>query len=109
MKQKSFLLFRRIFEMRKTRNILLTLLCFIFAFTFLAGPTIAAERRIITGTINDDYQVVTDDNQVYDVADNEKGDEMLELIGKKVKVTGMVEESEGDKIITVMNYEVMEE
>lgn len=108
-KTKKLFRFRRAIEMRKTKKILLMMLCFTFAFTFLAGPAIAAERMIITGTINNDYQVVTDDDQVYSIADNEKGDEMLEFVGQKVKITGMVEESEGDKVITVTDYEVVEE
>ena len=87
-KTKKLLKFRRALEMKKTKKILLMMLCFTFAFTFLAGPAIAAERMIITGTVKD---------------------EMLEFIGKKVKITGMVEESEGDKVITVTDYEVVEE
>jgi len=61
----------------------------------------------IMGTVNDDYQIVTDDEKVYEVAETEKGDEVVRLVGKKVRVTGTVEESEGTKIITVTAYEVM--
>jgi hypothetical protein len=63
----------------------------------------------ITGTVNDDYQIVADDGQVYEVGQNEKGDEVVDLAGKRVKATGTVEESEGQKTINITSYEVVEE
>ena len=61
------------------------------------------------GTVNNSYQIVTDNDQVYHIAEGEKGDEVVDLIGKKVKVAGMVEEIDEDKIITVTSYEIIEE
>jgi len=93
--------------MKNSRRILFMGLCFTFLFALFAGPAISADRMTIMGTVNDDYQIVTDDEKVYEVAETEKGDEVVKLVGKKVKVTGTVEESEGTKIITVTAYEVM--
>jgi hypothetical protein len=45
---------------------------------------------------------------VYEVADNEKGGELLELVDKKVEATGTVEERDGKKVITVTDYQVIE-
>jgi len=59
------------------------------------------------GTLTEDYQIVTGDDQVYDVAESEKGDEMINLVGKKLKVTGTVEEYAGAKYIMVTSYEVI--
>ena len=61
----------------------------------------------ITGTVNEDYQIVADDGQIYEVADTEKGEEVTDLVGKKVKVTGTVEEEDGKKEITVTSYEII--
>ena len=54
------------------------------------------------------YRIVTDDGQVYEVEDNEKGGELIELVGKKVKVMAVVGEYEGMKIIFITSYEVIE-
>ena len=62
----------------------------------------------ITGTINEDNQIVTDDGKIYDVVDTEKGDEVVEMVDKKVKATGTVEESEGKIMISITEYEVLE-
>lgn len=93
--------------MKNSKRILFMGLCFTFLVVLFAGPAISADRMTIMGTVNDDYQIVTDDEKVYEVAENEKGDEVVKLVGKKVRVTGTVEESEGTKIITVTAYEVM--
>lgn len=69
----------------------------------------AAENVTILGTVNLEYQIVTDDKQIYEVAENEKGDEVVEMVDKRVRVTGTVEESEGVKVITVISYEVLGE
>jgi hypothetical protein len=43
------------------------------------------------------------------VADTEKGVEVVDLVGKKVKVTGTIEEEDGKKVITVTSHEIIEE
>ena len=96
--------------MKKRRIVLLLGLCAIFAFALLSGPAlVSADDVTIIGTVNDYYQIVTDDDEVYEVAENEQGDEVLELIGQKVKATGTVDESEETKVITVTAYEIVEE
>ena len=76
---------------------------------FLSGPAISADSVTILGIVNASYQIVTDNDQVYEIAESEKGDELIELVDKKVKVTGTVEEDDGTKVITVTSYEVIEE
>ena len=75
---------------------------------FLAGPALSGDAMTITGTINEDGQVITDDGKAYDVVDTEKGDEVVEMVDKKVKATGTVEESEGKMMISITAYEVVE-
>lgn len=74
----------------------------------LATPVLAAEVTLI-GKVNDRYQIETDQGDVYEVADTDMGNELSELIGQKVKVTGTVSEEEGVKTITVAAYTVLEE
>jgi len=52
---------------------------------------------------------LTDNDQVYYIGEGEKGDEVTQLVGKKVKLEGMVEEIDEDKIIVVTSYEIIEE
>jgi hypothetical protein len=77
--------------------------------TFLSFPAAWAQQRTITGTVNDYYQIETDDGTVYDVVENEKGDEVAEQVGMRVKVTGTVEEDEDMKLIDITSYTIMGE
>jgi transcription antitermination factor NusA-like protein len=62
----------------------------------------------ITGTINTDYEIVTNDGQVYQIVENLKGKEVVELIDRKVRITGTVrKEGEASKI-RVASYEVLD-
>ena len=48
--------------------------------------------------------------EIYSVADNEKGEELMKLIGETVSATGMVETDEdGYKTIYITEYEVIKE
>ena len=75
---------------------------------FFAGPALSGDAMTITGTINEDGQVITDDGKAYDVVDTEKGDEVVEMVDQKIKATGTVEESEGKIMISITEYEVLE-
>ncbi|MDI6688044.1 MAG: hypothetical protein QME06_07480 [Desulfobacterales bacterium] len=81
--------------------------------TFLIIPmffstNVLSEEVTITGKVNDNYQIVTEDGQLYEVADTDKGNEVvLQYVGNFVKVVGTIKESDvGEKIITVTSYEV---
>ncbi len=83
----------------------------------LSGEEMAAEKMateqmtnvLIIGTINDVNQLVANDGQTFNVADNEEGKKVLSLTGQKVQVTGTVMESEGKKQISVTAYELIPE
>ena len=95
--------------MKRDKKYLFVGLCVLIIAAFLSGTAISGKTMTITGTVNENYQIVADDGQVYEVADTEKGDEVVDLVGKKVKVTGTVEESDGEKIITITSLAVIEE
>ena len=77
--------------------------------TFLCLSAAWAQQRTITGTVNDSYQIETDDGTVYDVVENEKGNEVAEQVGMRVKVTGTVEEDEDMKLIDITSYTIIGE
>ena len=95
--------------MKKNKKLLFVGLLAMLMIAFLAGPAISADSVTIVGIVNDSYQIVTDNDQVYEIAEGEKGDELIEFVDKKVKVTGTVEEDDGAKLMTVTSYEVIEE
>ncbi|MBN2515523.1 MAG: hypothetical protein JXC33_05755 [Deltaproteobacteria bacterium] len=62
----------------------------------------------IIGTVNDSYQVESDNGQTYDIEVNDPGNELVEHVGKKVQVVGVVEEVDGVKSINVQSYKILE-
>ena len=95
--------------MKKNKKYLFIGFLAMLVIAFLSGPAISADSVTILGIVNASYQIVTDNDQVYEIAESEKGDELIELVDKKVKVKGTVEEDDGTKVITVTSYEVIEE
>ena len=76
---------------------------------FLSGIAVAGSQVSISGVINEDGQLIDNDGMVYDIADNEEGEQVIEMVGRKVTVKGTVMESEGTKIITVTEFNLLEE
>lgn len=68
----------------------------------------AAGPVTITGTVNEDSQIVTADGTVYEVEEGDKGVEVFDKTGKTVTVTGDVEEVDGDLLIHVLSCKVVE-
>ena len=88
-----------------------TIVSFIATVTtiFFFSPACWADEVTIIGEVNDAHQIVAD-NQLYEVADNALGDDLVyNYISEKVKVTGFVTEKNDMKIITVMSFEVVPE
>jgi type 1 fimbria pilin len=92
---------------KNTKKIALGILIIGFI-ALMAGIAAAADEVSITGTITDQSQLVADSGTTYDIGDNEKGNEVMDLVGKKVSVKGTVMEAEGTKIITITAFDVIE-
>ena len=57
-----------------------------------------------------DVLLCTSDDEEYYIENNERGEELLDLVSQNVIVTGIVEEDDyGDKVIDVKSYEIYEE
>lgn len=77
-----------------------------------AGSTLAAEaKKTIVGIVTESYQIITDNDEVYDIGESELGDKIIENAGKKVKATGKVEYDEeiDTRTITIESFTVIEE
>jgi hypothetical protein len=75
---------------------------------FLSGIGLADSEVSILGVINIDGQLVDDNGMAYDIAENDEGSEVMEMVGQKVTIKGTVMEAEGTKIITVLSYKLSE-
>ncbi len=85
-----------------------TLLCALVMAT--AGIVLSAEMVEVVGTVSPDYQIMTDDDEIYEVGETDEGDELMDFVDRRVRVFGTVDEAEdGTKIIQVMEFQVLEE
>ena len=77
--------------------------------TIFAFSSWADDKTIsVTGEINDTYQLVSEDGKRYEIADNEKGNILVEdFVDQKVKITGTVDDQGGVLTITVIAFEAL--
>ena len=89
-------------------NRLAKLLTTVLALTLILSVQALAGEITITGKINDMYQIVTESGDVYEVADSDLADEMLENIGQTVTAIGtLIQGEEGVKTIRITDYEIV--
>ena len=70
----------------------------------------ASEPVTIQGEVNDSYQIVDSNGQVYEIAETEKGNDLVENhIGEKAKVVGTLQQDQDVKILTVTTFEILAE
>jgi hypothetical protein len=82
----------------------------LFLAVLASGAVFAAEAVTIVGTVNDEGALVGSDDKIYELGENEKGDELVERVGAKVEVKGTVTVHEdGSQTIDVDSYKVLEE
>ncbi len=72
------------------------------------GIAVAADEIVIMGTVNEENMLVNESGEAFIVAETDQGMEVVAMVGKKVQVTGTVEEADGKKTVTITEYEVME-
>ena len=84
------------------------LMGFILILMTIPLAAMASGETTIEGEVNDNFQIVDSTGQVYEVADTEKGNDLVENhIGEKAKVTGTVEQDQEIKIITVTTFKII--
>lgn len=88
---------------------LITLCCWGVA---LANDTTEGEPMgdiiVVSGTMNSEYQLITDDGQVYEVGETEAGDAMIKEVGRMVEAKGTVTREEKQMVLYVVSYEVIQ-
>jgi len=76
---------------------------------FLSGIAVAEPEVSISGVITDDGQLVDDEGVIYDIGENDGGNEVMELVGQKVTLKGTVVVADGTKIITISSFKIFDE
>jgi predicted porin len=72
------------------------------------STAIAQQAVTVVGTVNAAGQIEGQDGKIAEIAVDEKGSRLLQMVGKKVNVTGTVDEKDGTRIITVQEFQVSE-
>lgn len=91
-------------QRRHCVKIAVLLILAVFTSTAMAGRVMT-----VNGTITDDYLLVDDNGEIYIVSESDKGDELLDNVGRRVTVTGDVEDSDDGPVIDVQGYKVLTE
>lgn len=63
------------------------------------------ETVTVVGVINNTYQLVTQNYEVFDIAETEAGNALIRLVNARVKVIGIVNEFEGQQLLQVLSFE----
>jgi hypothetical protein len=74
----------------------------------LSGNSLAQEVTI-AGTVNADFEIVTENGEKYYIEEGAVGDELAVHIGKKALATGKVLDLEGERSIVVTEFRLVDE
>jgi hypothetical protein len=95
--------------MKNRSKILYFLISLIILVTMATGISLAGKTVTIVGFVNEEYQIVDEEGTVYEIADSDKGEEVAELTGRKLKVTGNMLDADGTPIIDITRYELLDD
>ncbi len=95
--------------MKKTSKVICIVASLFILSAMFAGVSSAGKSVTIVGYVNDQYQIVDDEGTVYEIADSEKGEEVAELVDRKLRVTGSLMDADGTPIIEIIMYEVIDD
>ena len=86
---------------------IIAVMAVLISITLMAGTGLAGGETMVSGKVTADNQLLGEDGQVYEVADTDNGNKLLEQMEKKVTVKGTVAEKDGVKMITVTSFEIL--
>jgi len=89
--------------------------CGLLMVAMVSGSAPSAEKKapdkdqeiMITGTINNNQQIVDRGGQVFSIVRTQEGNELVSHVGMKVQVKGSVAERKGKRWITILHYEIV--
>lgn len=81
---------------------------FLIATLLLTSNMLSADESIsIIGDVNEYFQIITDDGEVYNIGDTEKGAELDILVGKRVEAIGILINTDGELVLMIEDYKVV--
>lgn len=89
------------------RVLVFTLL--VFSVFCLAQTAVSEDMITVVGTVNDNFQIVTDDGELYFIGDTEQGAEVEVMTGARVQVTGETMDMDGDLYINITSFTVVQD
>ena len=84
----------------------------IMAFCFLAalvGPALAEQSVNVVGTVSENFEFESDNGEVYILGDDDESLKLAENIGRRVRVTGTLNESDDGMVLNVKKFQFLEE
>ncbi|HHO75435.1 MAG TPA: hypothetical protein ENN05_03275 [Deltaproteobacteria bacterium] len=82
--------------------------CVLSALVFFS-TVISAQQGTVIGTVYSNYEIEADDGTVYLVVADDKGEELMLLDGARARVTGIIDEINGEYAITVTSFSELAE
>ena len=67
----------------------------------------ADDQLTLSGTIDENSQLVNEQGEIFTLADNDKGMEVKAMNGMKVEIKGTVMEEEGQKTVEIIEYNIL--
>ena len=98
--------------MKTKGKYILSYLSIILITVIAVGTACSADKnKTIEGIVNDTYEIVTDDDEVYYITDNEKGEQIMDHVGQRVQATGIIkyDEDMDSNTITIEKFSVIED
>ena len=93
---------------RKTRS-WIAALCALLWIAFLAGPAVYAIDEVeITGTVTSEGMIIVGEDEQYLIEEDEMKPQIMLHVGEKVEVKGTIEEEEGEKVIDVEEFHIID-
>ena len=95
--------------MGKNKMKIVTLFSVLGFIALLPWISSAEKNIIIVGIVNENGQLIDENDIVYEIADTEKGAELVALVTEKVAAEGTVIDADGTKILSVISFEIVQE
>ncbi|HPQ44828.1 MAG TPA: hypothetical protein PKZ42_11455 [Syntrophales bacterium] len=93
----------------KIRHTVCVGLTLAMAILLITGITYAGDKITLLGEINDDFQLITDDDQILEIVQDDQGEELVGQAGERVEVVGEIVEEGSTRLIKVLSYKLMDQ
>ncbi len=74
---------------------------------FFCQPAFSQDTVTLSGTVNSEFQFVSDDGDTYEIGETVAGESLTELESERVEVTGTILDMDGILTIMISKYQVI--